>query len=151
MSDIFKAFCKLLKMRTIATFAYRSQANKMVERMVGTITRTIKIYNRARDESAAYLAYGRTPRTALKTAIPKAGRGVGGTDAKKWQIQVQKQHRFACARTNELMEAAIFERIHQGERERRRRRRIGRGRQLGLAVLEPRQAGLSREARLLVA
>ncbi|POM72694.1 LOW QUALITY PROTEIN: Helitron helicase-like protein [Phytophthora palmivora] len=44
MSDFFRSFNKIVGQRQRATMAYRPQANGTTERMVGTLTRAIKMY-----------------------------------------------------------------------------------------------------------
>ena len=44
MSDFFRAFNRMIGQKQRATMAYRPQANGAAERMVQTITRSIKMY-----------------------------------------------------------------------------------------------------------
>ena len=44
MSDFFRAFNRMVGQRQRATMAYRPQANGTAERMVQTLTRSIKMY-----------------------------------------------------------------------------------------------------------
>ncbi|POM69701.1 Reverse transcriptase [Phytophthora palmivora] len=53
MSDFFRSFSKIVGQRQQATMAYRPQANGTTERIVGTLTRAVKMYvedDRAEDE-----------------------------------------------------------------------------------------------------
>ncbi|POM70633.1 Reverse transcriptase [Phytophthora palmivora] len=43
MSDFFRSFNKIVGQRQRATMAYRPQANGTTERMVGTLTRAVKM------------------------------------------------------------------------------------------------------------
>ncbi|OWZ10245.1 reverse transcriptase, partial [Phytophthora megakarya] len=72
MSDFFRAINRLMGQRQRATLAYRPQANGAAERMVQTITRTIKMYiadveQRDWDEYAERLTY--TLNTAHKPVV----------------------------------------------------------------------------------
>ena len=44
MSDFFRAFNKIAGQKQRATMAYRPQANGTAERMVQTVTRSLKMY-----------------------------------------------------------------------------------------------------------
>ncbi|OWZ23050.1 reverse transcriptase [Phytophthora megakarya] len=88
MSDLFKAFNKILGQRQRATMAYRPQANGSAEGMVQTTTRALKMYvqdldqperltfaiSTARDqiqgETPFYMIHGWDPRSTLEAVIP---------------------------------------------------------------------------------
>ncbi|KAE8973090.1 hypothetical protein PR002_g26306 [Phytophthora rubi] len=93
MSDFFKAFNRILGQRQRATMAYRPQANGTAERMVQTMTRTLKMYvadedqrdwdeyaerltfavntahDRIRGDTPFFLVHGWDPRTTLEATI----------------------------------------------------------------------------------
>uniref|UniRef100_H3HA28 Integrase catalytic domain-containing protein n=1 Tax=Phytophthora ramorum TaxID=164328 RepID=H3HA28_PHYRM len=93
MSDFFRAFSRIVGQKQRATMAYRPQANGTAERMVQTLTRSLKMYvsdvnqrdwdeyaerltfalntaqDRVRGDTPFYLAHGWDPRSTLEAAL----------------------------------------------------------------------------------
>ena len=134
MSEVMKAFNRLIGQRSRATLAYRPQSNGMTERMVQTIMHAVKLYvsdpnqrdwdeyaerlvfainssyDRVRKETPHYLMHGWSPRTTLETTLPDAGGDRRHADATRWRSEVQVQYQLARERANELLVAAMEER-----------------------------------------
>ena len=94
MSDFFRAFNRIAGQKQRATMAYRPQANGTAERMVQTLTRSIKMYvtdveqkdwdeyaerltfamntahDRIRGDTPFYLIHGWDPRSTLEATLP---------------------------------------------------------------------------------
>lgn len=112
MSEVFKAFNRLIGQQSRATLAYRPQANGMTERIVGTITRAIKMYvqdkeqrdwdeyaerlvfalNIAFDRTRQETPYGWDPRTTLETVIPRCDPGISASNPKAWRNKIQREY-----------------------------------------------------------
>ncbi|POM75656.1 LOW QUALITY PROTEIN: Reverse transcriptase [Phytophthora palmivora] len=118
--------------RQRATMAYRPQANGTTERMVGTLTRAVKMYvediderdwdkyaerltfalntaqDRVRGDTPFFLLHGWDPRSTLEAMIP-----LGSTrrrDLNPWRYRIQKQYQQAREQVNEKLRYAIQER-----------------------------------------
>ena len=101
ISDIFRALNWILWQRRQDTMAYRPHANGMAERMVKTLTRSLKMYvadvsqpdwdeyaerltfaiskdqDRIRGEKTSYMIHGWDPRSTLEATL-----AVGNTEAR---------------------------------------------------------------------
>jgi hypothetical protein len=134
MSEVFKAFNRLIGQQSRATLAYRPQANGVTERMVGTITRAIKMYvedneqrdwdeyaerlvfalntalDRTRQETPHYLIHGSDPRTTLETMIPRCDPEISSNNPKACRNKVQREYTYTRAAANELFRTAMNER-----------------------------------------
>lgn len=108
MSDFFRAFNKILGQRQRATLAYRPQANGTAERMVQTLTTSLKMYvqdvdqrdwdeyaerlsfaintahDRIRRDTPFYLVYGWDPRTTL----PMGSTRRQDRDPRHWRYRI---------------------------------------------------------------
>ena len=134
MSEVFRAFNKMIGQQQRATLAYRPQANGRTERMVQTLTRAIRMYvedegqrdwdvhaemlvlalntafDRARQETPFYLVHGWDPKTTVEAMLPFACRGVRLKDPLKWRLAVQRGYSAAREQANDLLEIAMRDR-----------------------------------------
>ncbi|OWY93032.1 reverse transcriptase [Phytophthora megakarya] len=131
MSDFFKAFNKLMGQRQRATLAYRPQANGAAERMVQTITSTIKMYiadndqrdwdeyaerltyalntahDRTRDETPFFLVHGWDPRSTLEATLAIGNTSHRDVEARRWRMRIQRHYKTARAQALELIREAV--------------------------------------------
>ncbi|POM79026.1 Reverse transcriptase [Phytophthora palmivora] len=130
MSDFFRSFNKIVGQRQRATMAYRPQANGTTERMVGTLTRAVKIcrsarlgryaerlsfalntaQDRIRGDTPFYLLHGWDPRSTLEAMIPLGSTRRGDREPRRWRYRIQKQYQQAREQANERLRDPIQER-----------------------------------------
>ncbi|POM72982.1 LOW QUALITY PROTEIN: Reverse transcriptase, partial [Phytophthora palmivora] len=129
MSDFFGSFNKIVGQRQRATMAYRPQANGTTERMVGMLTRAVKIYRSARLEricGAPHLRAQYCPRSrprrcpvlsvawlgrsTLEAMIPLGSTRRRDREPRRWRYRIQKQYQQAREQVNERLRDAIQER-----------------------------------------
>ncbi|POM59229.1 reverse transcriptase [Phytophthora palmivora] len=135
MSDFFRSFNKIVGQRQRATMAYRPQANGTTERMVGTLTRAVKMYvedidqrdwdeyaerltftlntaqDRVRGDTPFYLLHGWDPRSTLEEMIPLGSTRRRDREPRRWRYRIQKQYQQAREQVNERLRDAIQERV----------------------------------------
>jgi hypothetical protein len=126
MSEVFRAFNRLIGQRSRATLAYRPQANGMTERMVQTMMHAVRLYvshpqqrdwddyaerlvfalntahDRVRQETPFYLLHGWDPYSTIETNLRERGH----VQARKWRAQVQAKYRQAREDANRLLKKA---------------------------------------------
>ena len=114
--------------------AYRPQANGMADRMVQTLTRSIKMYlmdenqkywdeyversiyaintahDRIRGDTPFYLVHSWDPRSTLEATLPLGSTKPRDRDARRWRYGIQRQYQRARAVVNERMEVAVRDR-----------------------------------------
>ena len=120
MSDVFKAFNRMLRQRQKATLSYRPQANGQQERSVQTVIQTVKLYiedsqqrdwddlaeklmfalntayDFSRKETPFYLVHGWDARNTVSAMIPsRPGRGVDLASPADWRRMVRREHEYA--------------------------------------------------------
>ncbi|POM76148.1 Reverse transcriptase [Phytophthora palmivora] len=119
MSDFFRTFNKIVGQSQRATMAYRPQANGTTERMVGTLTRAVKIYvedidqrdwdeyaerltfalntaqDRVRGDTPFYLLHGWDQRSTLEAMIPLGSTRRRDREPRRWRYRIQKQYQQA--------------------------------------------------------
>ncbi|POM67582.1 Reverse transcriptase [Phytophthora palmivora] len=134
MSDFFRSFNKIVGQRQRATMAYRPQANGTTERMVGTLTRAVKMYvedidqrdwdeyaerltfalntaqDRVRGDTPFYLLHGWDPRSTLEAMVPLGSTRRRDREPRRWRYRIQKQYQQAREQVNEKLRDAIQER-----------------------------------------
>ncbi|POM71370.1 LOW QUALITY PROTEIN: Reverse transcriptase [Phytophthora palmivora] len=127
MSDFFRSFNKIVGQRQRATMAYRPQANGTTERMVGTLTRAVKMYvedidqrdwdeyagrltfelntvqDRVRGDAPFYLLHGWEPRSTLEPMIPLGSTRRRDCEPRRWRYRIQKQYQQARGQVNERL------------------------------------------------
>ncbi|POM57809.1 Reverse transcriptase [Phytophthora palmivora] len=137
MSDFFRSFYKIVGQRQRATMAYRPQTNGTTERMVGTLTRAVKMYvedidqrdwddyaerltfalntaqDRVRGETPFYLLHGWDPRSKLEAMVPLGSTRRRDREPRRWRYRIQKQYQQAREQVNETLRVAIQERLHR--------------------------------------
>ena len=121
--------------RQRATMAYRPQANGTAERMVQTLTRSIKMYvsdvaqqdwdeyaerltfdlntahDRVRKETPFYLAHGWDAKTTLEATLPAVNTRCKGSGARRWRYQIQSHIQRAREQANEYLQSASQARV----------------------------------------
>ncbi|OWY90795.1 reverse transcriptase, partial [Phytophthora megakarya] len=131
MSDFFRAFNKLMGQRQRATLAYRPQTNGAADRMVQTITRTIKMYiadidqrdwdqyaerltyalntahARTRSETPFFLEHGWDPRSTLEATLAVGNTSHRDAEARRWRMRIQRHYQIACTQSLELVREAV--------------------------------------------
>ena len=134
MSDFFRAFNRIVGQKQRATMAYRPQANGTAERMVQTLTHSLKMYvsdvnqqdwdeyaerltfaintaqDRVRGETPFYLIHGWDPRSTLEASLAVGNTGTRDRDPKRWRYRIQRQYQRAREEVNERLRTAIRER-----------------------------------------
>ncbi|POM71071.1 Reverse transcriptase [Phytophthora palmivora] len=134
MPEFFRSFNKIVGQRQRTTMAYRPQANGTTERMVGTLTRAVKMYvedidqrdwdeyaerltfalntaqDRVRGNTPFYLLHGWDPRSTLEAMIPQGSTRRRGHEPRRWRYRIQKQYQQAREQVNEKLRDAIQER-----------------------------------------
>ncbi|POM78632.1 LOW QUALITY PROTEIN: Reverse transcriptase [Phytophthora palmivora] len=134
MSDFFRSFNKIVVQRQRATMAYRPQANGTTERMVGTLTRAVKMYvedidqrdwdkyaerltfalntaqDRIRGDTPFYLLHGWDPRSTLEAMVPLGSTRRRDREPRQWRYRIQKQYQQAREQVDERLREAIQER-----------------------------------------
>ncbi|POM62667.1 reverse transcriptase [Phytophthora palmivora] len=114
--------------------AYRPQANGTTERMVGTLTRAVKMYvedvdqrdwdeyaerftfalntaqDRVRGDTPFYLLHGWDPRSTLEAMIPLGSTRRQDREPRRWRYRIQKQYQQAREQVNTKLREAIQER-----------------------------------------
>uniref|UniRef100_A0AAV1TVV3 Reverse transcriptase n=1 Tax=Peronospora matthiolae TaxID=2874970 RepID=A0AAV1TVV3_9STRA len=134
MSDFFRAFSRIVGQKQRATMAYRPQANGTAERMVQTLTHSLKMYvaevdqrdwdeyaerltfaintaqDRIRGDTPFYLIHGWDPRSTLEATLPVGNTGTRDRDPKRWRYKIQRQYQRARSAVNDRLQAAIQER-----------------------------------------
>uniref|UniRef100_A0AAV1U163 Integrase catalytic domain-containing protein n=1 Tax=Peronospora matthiolae TaxID=2874970 RepID=A0AAV1U163_9STRA len=112
MSDFFRAFSRIVGQKQRATMAYRPQANGTAERMVQTLTHSLKMYvaevdqrdwdeyaerltfaintaqDRIRGDTPFYLIHGWDPRSTLEATLPVGNTGTRDRDPKRWRYKI---------------------------------------------------------------
>ncbi|CAI5711492.1 unnamed protein product [Peronospora effusa] len=135
MSDFFRAFSRMVGQRQRATMASRPQANGTAERMVQTLTRSIKIYvaevgqrdwdenaerltfalNTAhdivREETPFYLVHGWDVRTTLETMLPVVNTRRRESGPRRWRYRIQSHYQRARDKVNENLRASSQARV----------------------------------------
>ena len=143
MSDFFRAFNRIAGQKQRATMAYRPQANGTAERMVQTLTRSIKMYvtdveqkdwdeyaerltfamntahDRIRGDTPFYLIHGWDPRSTLEATLPLGSTKTRDADPRRWRYNIQRQYQKAREVVNERLRIAIQDRAdrHNGNDE----------------------------------
>jgi len=131
MADFFRAFNKIMGQKQKATMAYRPQANGTAERMVQTLTRSLKMYvadidqqdwdeyaerltfalntaqDRVRGDTPFYLIHGWDPRNTLEAMIPVGSTRRKDRDARRWRYHIQRHYQAAREQVNERLREAI--------------------------------------------
>ncbi|OWY96986.1 reverse transcriptase [Phytophthora megakarya] len=119
MSDFFRAFNRIVKMRQSATMAYRPQGNGKAERTVQTLTRALKMYvadvnqqdwddhaewltfalktvhDRVRGETSFFFVHGWDPRSTLEAVVSVGSTRRRDCDTRRWRYHIQGQYRRA--------------------------------------------------------
>ncbi|OWY91604.1 LOW QUALITY PROTEIN: reverse transcriptase, partial [Phytophthora megakarya] len=119
MSDFFRGFNLIVKMRQSATMAYPPQGNGKAERTVQTLTRSLKMYvadvnqqdwddyaerltfalntahDRVRGETSFFLVHGWDPRSTLEAVVSVGSTRRRDCDARRWRYHIQGQYRRA--------------------------------------------------------
>ncbi|GMF19244.1 unnamed protein product [Phytophthora fragariaefolia] len=120
--------------------AYRPQANGTAERMVQTLTRSVKMYvsdinqrdwdeyagrltfalntaqDRVRGDTPFYLMHGWDPRTTLEAMIPLGSTRRRDREPRRWRYHVQRLYQQARETVNEQLRDAIQSRAnHRNE------------------------------------
>ena len=114
--------------------AYRPQANGTAERMVQTVTRSLKMYvtdvdqrdwdeyaeritfaintaqDRVRGDTPFYLIHGWDPRSTLEATLPLGSTKLQDQDPRRWRYNIQRQYQRARAVVNERLKTAIQDR-----------------------------------------
>ena len=121
MSDFFRVFNRIASQNQRATMAYRPQASGTAERMVHTLTRTLKMYvtdvnqqywdeyaerstfaintahDRVRGDTPFYLIHGWDPRSTLEATLPLVCTKIRDRDPRRWRYHIQRQYQRALA------------------------------------------------------
>ncbi|GMF41602.1 unnamed protein product [Phytophthora fragariaefolia] len=137
MTDFFRAFNRIVGQRQRATMTYHPQANGTAERMVQTLTRSVKMYvadvnqrdwdeyaerltialntakDRVRGDTLFYLAHGWGPRTTLEASLPLASTRRRDRNPRRWRYHVQVHYQLAREHVTERVREAIRERADQ--------------------------------------
>ncbi|POM68675.1 Reverse transcriptase [Phytophthora palmivora] len=123
MSDFFRSFNKIVGQRQRATMAYRPQANGTTERMVGTLTRAVKIscltfalntaQDRVRRDTPFFLLHDWDPRSTWEAMIPLGSTRRRDREPRRWRYRIQKQYQQAREQVNERLRDAIQERAYR--------------------------------------
>ncbi|OWY98972.1 LOW QUALITY PROTEIN: reverse transcriptase [Phytophthora megakarya] len=137
MSDFFRAFNRIVKMRQSATMAYRPQGNGKAEETVRTLTRALKMYvadvnqqdwddcaerltfalnmahDRVRGETSFFLVHGWDPRSTLKAVVSVGSTRRRDCDARRWGYHIQGQYHRAREAVNENLRDDIKSRADQ--------------------------------------
>ncbi|OWY96405.1 reverse transcriptase [Phytophthora megakarya] len=108
MSDFFRAFNRIVKMRQSVTMAYRPQGNSKAERTVQTLTRALKM-----GETSFFLVHGWDPRSTLEAVVSVGSTRRRDCDARRWRYHIQGQYRRAREAGNESLPDAIKSRADQ--------------------------------------
>ncbi|GMF48428.1 unnamed protein product [Phytophthora fragariaefolia] len=119
MAEFFRSFNKIAGQKQRATMAYRPQANGTAERMVQTLTRSVKMYvsdinqrdwdeyaerltfalntaqDRVRGDTPFYLMHGWDPRTTLEAMIPLGSTRRRDREPRRWRYHVQRHYQQA--------------------------------------------------------
>lgn len=130
MADFFRAFNRLIKQRQRATMAYRPQANGTAERMMQTLTRSIKMYvgdaeqrdwdeyaerlvfalntsfDRARQSTPFYIVHGWHPRSMLEATLALGNNDQRDLQPTRWRFKMQRHYADARARISRLIQQA---------------------------------------------
>lgn len=117
--------------------AYRPQANGTAERMVQTLTRSLKMYvtdvnqqdwdeyaerltfalstaqDRVRGDTPFYLIHGWDPRSTLEAALPLGSTKRRDPEPRRWRYHIQSQYQRARAVVNERLRNAFQDRAEQ--------------------------------------
>ena len=147
MSEVFKAFNKMMRQQQRATLSYRPQANGQQERSVQTMIQTIRIYasdpkqrdwddlaeklvfalntsyDFSRRETPFYLVHGWDARSTVKASLPSVNARGGTGDAASWRRYVKRSHDYALALAWKLQQA--LKRARADEANARRRLHLG--------------------------
>uniref|UniRef100_H3H8G3 Integrase catalytic domain-containing protein n=1 Tax=Phytophthora ramorum TaxID=164328 RepID=H3H8G3_PHYRM len=131
MLDFFRAFSGIVGQKQRATMAYRPQANGTAERMVQTLTRSLKMYvsdvnqrdwdeyaerltfalntaqDRVRGDTPFYLAHGWDPRSTLEAAQPLGSTRRRDQEPRRWRYHVQEHYQRAREQVRERLREAI--------------------------------------------
>ncbi|ETP27877.1 hypothetical protein F442_22840 [Phytophthora nicotianae P10297] len=137
MSDLFRAFNRIVGQRQRATMVYRPQANGTAERMVQTLTRALKMYvadlnqkdwdeyaerltfalntayDRIRGGTPFYLVHGWDARSTLEAILPLGSTQRRDVEPRRWRYNVQRQYQQARKLVNEVLHDAIEGRAEQ--------------------------------------
>ena len=114
--------------------AYRPQANGTAERMVQTLTHSLKMYvaevdqrdwdeyaerltfaintaqDRVRGDTPFYLIHGWDPRSTLEATLSVGNTRTRDRDPKRWRYSIQRQYQRARSAVNDQLRLAIQER-----------------------------------------
>ncbi|GMF47855.1 unnamed protein product [Phytophthora fragariaefolia] len=125
MADFFRSFNKIVGQKQRATMAYRPQANGTAERMVQTLTRSVKMYvadinqqdwdeyaerltfalntaqDRVRGDTPFNLMHGWDPRTTLEAMIPLESTRRRDCEPRHWWYHVQRHYQHEKQSTND--------------------------------------------------
>ncbi|GMF52045.1 unnamed protein product [Phytophthora fragariaefolia] len=131
MADFLRSFNKIVGQKQRATMAYRPQANGTAERMVQTLTRSVKRYvsdinqrdwdeyaerltfalntaqDRVRGDTPFYLMHGWDLRTTLEAMIPLGSTRRRDREPRRWRYHVQRHYQQAREAVNERLRDAI--------------------------------------------
>ena len=131
MSDFFRAFNRIAGQKQRATIAYLPQANGTVERIVQTLTRTLKMYvtdtdqkdwdayaerltfainttqDRVRGDKPFYLIHGWDPRSTLEATLPLGSTKRWDHEPRRWRYHIQRQYHRARKVVNDRLRIAI--------------------------------------------
>ncbi|GMF47168.1 unnamed protein product [Phytophthora fragariaefolia] len=137
MADFYRVFNKTVGQKQRATMAYRPQANGTAERMVQTLTRSVKMYvsdinqrdwdeyaecltfalntaqDRVRGDTPFYLMHGWDPRTTLEAMIPLGSTRRRDREPRRWRYHVQRHYQQAREAVNERQRDAIQSRAYR--------------------------------------
>ena len=131
MSDFLLASSQIVGQNQRATMAYRPQANGTDERMVQTLTWSLKMYvadvnqqdwdeyaerltfaintaqDRIRGDTPFYLNHGWDPRSTLEVTLSVGNMGIRDRDPKRWRYRIHRQYQRARSEVNDHLRAAI--------------------------------------------
>ena len=135
MSEFFRAFNRMVGQRQRTTIAYRPQANGNAERMVQTLTRSIKMYvsdvgqqdwdeyaerltfalntaqDRVRKETPFYFVHGWDAKTTLEATLPVVNTRTKGSGARGWRYHIQSHYQRTREQVNEHLRSASQARV----------------------------------------
>ncbi|GMF47094.1 unnamed protein product [Phytophthora fragariaefolia] len=131
MADFFRSFNKIVGQKQRATMACRPQANGTAERMVQTLTRSVKMdvsdinqrdwdeyaerlkfalntaQERVRGDTPFYLMHGWNPRTTLEAMFPLGSTRRRDREPRRWRYHIQRHYQQARETVNEGLREAI--------------------------------------------
>ncbi|OWZ11416.1 reverse transcriptase [Phytophthora megakarya] len=113
MSDFFRAFNRIVKMRQSATMAYhvnQQDWDDYAERLTFALNTP---HDRVRGETSFFLVHGWDPRSTLETVVSVGSTRRRDCDAWRWRYHIQGQYRRASETVNETLRDAIKSRADQ--------------------------------------